>query len=144
MFKNILVASDASEYSRHAFAAAVELAKKFDAEIMILHVISQAFDYDYRGLPVSGTSLYSDEKIADIGEKVMHTTIEGIETGNVAYSMKTLLGFPSKTIIEILEKDNFDLVVMGSRGHGLIPGALMGSVTMRVLGSAPCPVLVVR
>ena len=49
-----------------------------------------------------------------------------------------------EVIIELARKANIDLIVMGSHGRTGLKRLLMGSVTERVISSAPCPVLVVK
>jgi nucleotide-binding universal stress UspA family protein len=50
---------------------------------------------------------------------------------------------PAHEIADLAREADADLIVVGSRGHGLIAGLLLGSVTQRLLHVAPCPVLVV-
>jgi nucleotide-binding universal stress UspA family protein len=53
-------------------------------------------------------------------------------------------GDPAEAIVKEAEETGADLVVVGTRGHGLVGRALMGSVSTKVLHHAPCDVLVVR
>jgi nucleotide-binding universal stress UspA family protein len=53
-------------------------------------------------------------------------------------------GDPARAICEVAREARADVVVVGSRGHGFLRRALMGSVSSHVLHHAPCPVLVVR
>ncbi|MDQ1335486.1 MAG: hypothetical protein QG552_2436, partial [Thermodesulfobacteriota bacterium] len=54
------------------------------------------------------------------------------------------IGNPVEVILEQAEKSNCDLVVMGSRGHGVLADAVIGSVSRRVLRQCKKPVLIVR
>ncbi len=141
MIKRILVASDASEYSRHALSVAVEYAKQFNAEIELIHVVTQP-TMAYPDL-AGNFLLYSDEQIAEIGKDVLDATLEGIDMGQVPITRKVISGYPATAILDELRRD-IDLVVMGSKGHGPIASVFVGSVTQRVLAEAPCPVLVVK
>jgi nucleotide-binding universal stress UspA family protein len=58
--------------------------------------------------------------------------------------MKLVEGRPSDRIIETAKTEDFDLVVMGSRGLGGIKEFLLGSVSDRVADEVPCPVLIVK
>ncbi|HWQ71161.1 MAG TPA: universal stress protein [Desulfitobacteriaceae bacterium] len=141
MVKRILVATDASEYSRHALIIAVEYAKQFQAEIELLHVVHQP-PLVYPELGGYFFS-YSDEQIKEIGKHVLEETLKGIDTGQVKINRKIVPGYPQTAILDEIKRD-IDLVILGTRGHSPIAGALIGSVTQRVLADAPCPVLVVK
>ena len=53
-------------------------------------------------------------------------------------------GSPAVVILDFLEEHDVDLVVMGSRGLGVMKGVLLGSVSQYVVEQAKCPVLVVK
>ena len=141
MIKRILVATDASEYSRHALSTAVEYAKQFNAEIELIHVVTQP-TMAYPDL-AGNFLLFSDEQIAEIGKDVLDATLKGIDVGQVPITRKVISGYPATAILDELRRD-IELVVMGPKGHGPIASVFVGSVTQRVLADAPCPVLVVK
>jgi nucleotide-binding universal stress UspA family protein len=142
MFKKILVATDASEYSRRALKTALELARTFDGEVELLFVmyIREA----YWGYNVAYSVLVPPEQIEDAGELALETTLEGIDVGNVPLKKKVVQGYPATMILEEVEKEAIDLVVMGRHGYGPIAGSVLGSVSQRVLQRAECPVLIVK
>lgn len=70
-------------------------------------------------------------------------TLKDIDIGNVQLLKKHSPGYPAISILEEMKRE-FDLVVMGTCGHGVFTGAVLGSVTQRVLAHAQCPVLVVN
>lgn len=55
---------------------------------------------------------------------------------------KVIHGSPAKTLLQ--EAADADLLVVGSRGHGAVSSALLGSVSHQCVHHAPCPVVVVR
>ncbi|MGI6119324.1 MAG: universal stress protein [Desulfosporosinus sp.] len=141
MFKKILVPTDVSDSSRKALIAALKLAKQFNAEVELFHVTfsSQA----YLGYTVSYGLIITPDQIRENGEAALEAALIGIDVGDVLLHKKHTSGHPASEILEEI-KNGFDLVVMGSRGHGIIAGAFLGSVTQRVLAHADCPVLVVK
>ncbi|MBW8383437.1 MAG: universal stress protein [Youngiibacter sp.] len=141
MFKKILVATDGSEYSRHALAAALEIAKQFGSEVELIHVIMRHPNMIASEVTV-GIDMTSMEYEA-LSKTVLEDTMKGIEAGGVKIETKIMHGYPSKVVIEEANK-GADLIVMGTKGHGPWAGAIMGSVTQRVVSNAPCPVLVVK
>ena len=52
-----------------------------------------------------------------------------------------LNGHPYEELVNYAEKHNIDMIVLGTRGHGLMKSLLIGSTTDRVVRRAPCPVL---
>ena len=142
MFKKILVATDTSDYSKKALAAAIDLAKEFDAQIELFHVI----DYPalYGGLSLSvDTYVISDEKLEELSGYVMEATLKGIDTKGVVIEKKSVMGNPAVEIVSESAK-GFDLIVMGTSGHSPLGGAIIGSVTQKVVGKAACPVLAIK
>jgi len=138
--KKILVATDASEYSRQALIIALELARKFSAEIELLFVLhlpivyySSVFSY-----------LISPEQIEQEGELALEATLKGIDTGDVALIKKKIQGKPADVILKEVENEKIDLVVMGNHGYGTSAGPLLGSVSQHVLHKAKCSVLIVK
>lgn len=142
MFKKILVPTDGSEYSRRALNTASGLARVFRSEIELMFVMAppEAYWDPY----VARSFEISNQEIEQGGEKVLQTTLEGVEIGDVSLKKKKLQGHPALIILEEVKKENIDLIVMGNRGYGPITGTLMGSVSQRVLQRAECPVMIVK
>ncbi len=138
MIKQIIVATDASEYSRHALSLAVEIAKQNSAKIELLHVINPQ-PYQVPSIAAH----FFQELVDDIGRKVMETTLDGIDMGGVSYTKKIRIGNAAHEILEEINEET-DLLVMGTRGQGALRAAIMGSVAQKVVAEAKCPVLVVK
>lgn len=142
MIKRILVATDASEYSCRAFAFAVDLAKPHHAEICLLYTVLNPVQ-NFEAYSGSFSYTFSEEEVEEIGRQVFNVTLQGIDVCDITIKKKAVLGYPASVILEE-SKQSIDLVIMGSRGHGPIAGTMAGSVTLRVLAEASCPVLVVK
>lgn len=140
MLKKILVATDASEYSRRALKSALDLARKFNSEIELLFVFQMPQVYDSSVFSL----LISSDQSAQQGELALKATLEGIDIAGVTLFKKVLQGKPATMILKEIEDKNIDLVVMGSLGHGVIAGSLLGSVSLHVLHKANCSVLIVK
>ena len=154
--KNILFATDLSENARYAFTYASAIANRFGAAITILHVLEE--------LSPSGSGIVSEivgkERWADLKkrneEKVITSIRSRIEDGCNEINQKTpecsfivqniivKTGHPVDQIIHYAEKQDCDMVVMGSRGHGILSEAMLGNTSRRVLRRCTKPVLVVR
>ncbi|EHQ87640.1 universal stress protein [Desulfosporosinus youngiae] len=142
MFKKILVATDASEYSRRALRTALEIARTFNAEVELLFVtyLREA----YWGYNAVYGILVPQEQIDEAGELALEATLEGIDLSGISLTKKKEQGYPASVILEVIDKENIDLVVMGSHGYGPIAGSVLGSVSQRVVQRAKCPVLIVK
>jgi len=141
MFKNILVPTDASEAAQRAFKVALELAEKFDSQILLLHVV---YTPEALGYTLSSGISVPQEEIGAYGREVLTVTLAGIDTETVKLEKKQKPGHPAQAILEEITSGQFDLVVMGNRGYGPIAGSMLGSVSQRILSRAECPVMIVK
>ena len=141
MYKKIRVPTDVSEASRKALLTALQLARQFNAEVELFHVTYNP--EAYWGYTVSYGIVISQEQIEQSGEAALDAALTGIDVSDIHLDKKHISGHPAAAIIEEAKR-GFDLIVMGSRGHGPITGTMLGSVTQRVLAHAECPVLVVK
>lgn len=142
MVNRILVPTDGSEYSRKALSIALEYAKVFQADIELLHVVSQPPTHMY-DFTVKEYYPLSEEQVAEIGARVFDTTLKGFDASGTKINKKVVTGYPAVEILYEIKRD-IDLVIIGSRGHRPLAGALIGSVAQRVMAEAPCPVMVVK
>lgn len=142
MFKKILVPTDASEFSRKALTTALEIARKCQSEILLLHVAytPQA----YWGYSVAYGISISQEELERNGELALEATLSGIDTEGIKVKKVLESGHPVTAILDVLENEPIDLVVMGSHGYGPIAGSVLGSISQRVLQRAKCPVMIVK
>lgn len=141
MFKNILVPTDASESAQRALMMALELAKEFGSQIVLLHVV---YTPEAMGYTLSSGVSVPQEEISIFGRAALTAALVGIDIGAVSIVKKQVPGYPSVVILEEIESGQMDLVVMGNRGYGAIAGSLLGSVSQRVLSKAKCPVMIVK
>ncbi len=142
MFKKILVPTDGSNSSKAAFKRAVDLAKVTDAEIVLFHA-SFSPEGVWGKSPAHGISLAVDQ-ISAAGSAVLRETLQESDIGDITISEVVEAGKPAQKIVEYINSNNVDLVVMGSVGHGAFSGALLGSVSQKVLSGSRAPVMVVK
>ncbi len=137
MFKNILVAIDGSPCSQLAMPAAIEIARKFEASVFVVHVA----EHD-RGRAVT----YSIESPADATRLVFSAVEQARNAGLEANGglLDRAAGHVPQAIAETVKIRDADLVVMGSRGLSDAQGIVLGSVTHRVMQLVEVPVLIAR
>jgi universal stress protein A len=136
--RRILIPVDFSECSRKALHYATALAKQFQAEILLLHVLEvppvpvQAFEAAYMEAPPA--------------ESVQNELSKWQAETESAVSLKTMVcsGSASREIVRTADENNMDLIVIGSHGRTRLARLILGSTAERVVRHAPCPVLVVR
>ena len=142
--KTILVPTDFSEPSTAALDYAKQLADRFDASIHVLHVVQDPARQPWV-LETYGVS--SLDVLADIttqAQKDLEHALPETERRKYKAELVTGVGSPSGEIMNYAQKNNVDLIVMGTHGRGALAHAILGSVTERVVRFAPCPVLTVR
>ncbi len=138
--ERILVTTDFSETSETAFSLARRVADKFDAEIVLLHVLdAQLPPLVFEPSGVSAGQ-FEQQRVARAGDRLQAFASrlgENIET-------KVICGTPHVEIVNFAENNPIDMIVMATHGRGFISHAILGSTTERVVRRAPCPVFVVR
>ena|SRR5215211_1649817 len=150
----ILLASDGSSEAELATRTAVDLARMSESELHVIYVLNaipSALLYpetiDLEGVEMPDPELQEDlqRRSEQRGMELLDAEVERVRSagGTVAEAHLTM-GDPEREIIHLAEDLGAGLVVMGSRGHGGIRRALMGSVSDSVVRHAHCPVLVVR
>jgi nucleotide-binding universal stress UspA family protein len=139
-FKKILLPVDGSDCSKVAMSNATNLAGIMDAEILLLYVTG--------GIPkfIKGSSLDEAEKAQkEEADQILAPYHSFLKENKVKYNVMVLPAFKaSTTICHVAQDEGCDIIVMGSRGRGDWEGAMLGSVTHRVLAHCTIPVLVVR
>jgi len=149
IYKKILLATDGSIHSNNAAKQVVEFQKIWDSKVVVIHSIK-----DNRipsELYPNITVLYSkyntlEEVYKEAGKKLLDKTKKMFGAKQELVETRLIEDeAPEHYILRILEKENFDLVVIGSRGqHSKIKKALLGTVSTKVSKNAVCDVLIVK
>lgn len=139
-FKNILLPVDGSRTSKRAMEKAVTLSKAMDSEIVLLYVTDSIPPF------IKGKALEEAEKVQkEEAFQVIAPYKNFLDEYKVNYSVIIADGFrASNKICQTAVEKSCDTIVMGSRGLSDWEGAMIGSVTHRVLAHCTVPVLVVR
>lgn len=126
----ILVPVDGSENSQKAFEHAVALARETNSEITLLNVMEPSF------------FIAKPEMSKEVGNQILSQAAGKAERVKIYQKLES--GHPAETIIRIAHDEDFDLIVIGRRGHGAIKRWLLGSVTDHVTHYADRSVLIVK
>jgi len=138
MFKNIVWATDGSESADHALEYAKELASTCGARLFAIHSDEHFIGARSNGLPVRADEPDTRTRIR---EQVADARSEGFDAS--FETVRCASGRTPYAIAEFAKKVDADVIVVGTRGHSPLAGALLGSVTQGLLHSAPCVVLAV-
>jgi nucleotide-binding universal stress UspA family protein len=138
--KRILFPTDSSRCADQAFTHAVHLARKYQAEIHMLHAIVLANPTDYfRNIE----EIYSQLK--EIARAKMSSTIEAHKAGDLKIEQIQLPAVSAGSMsLSYAAEYDIDLIVMGTHGRRGLGHLLLGSIAEEVVRSAPCPVMTVR
>ena len=138
MMKNILVPVDGSEGADRAIEKAVMLAEICGAKLNFLYVAN------INQLAIN--AVLSDailDSVTKAGNVILERALEMVP-GTVAKESFSDTGSPAVVILDFAETNDIDLIVMGSRGLGVVKGVLLGSVSQYVVEQSKSPVLVVK
>jgi len=142
--KKILFCTDFSENSEPARELAVDYAKSFGAQLIIVHVVDTgAFEaYAFAEGDVGFSQIVAS------AQEVAASRLEamGNECGQLVKEVKTLckVGLPSKEILALAREEPVDLIVLGTHGRSSLKELVMGSVARKVLRTTNLPALIVR
>jgi nucleotide-binding universal stress UspA family protein len=134
----IVIATDGSEGAWAAVQEGVELAYEVGAEVSFVTV--------RHDLPMLGDPWYQQHltKQLEHARAALDRAEEQADRRGVLHESEILEGDPASRIAEVVRTRNADLLVVGSRGHGGLASALLGSVSRALLTRSPAPVMVVR
>lgn len=142
--KKIVVPTDFTEVAKNAYKYAKELAKELDAELKVVNVFyPEASAGD-------GKSFKSVEEVEKEREDALDEFIQGENSQQFEgiiedefISRELVNGFPPDVLLELSEKEETDLIVMGTRSQKGSFDKLLGSVSSKTAQNANCPVWLV-
>ena len=138
MFSKILVAIDGSESAKKAFTTSIYLASVSKCRIDVIHVVSCEFGGD------SAASLELVENLKIKANSMLEEYKKYALEKGIDPKFMLEIGDPANMIIEIVNSKDYDLVVLGTRGMNVFKELVLGSVSIKVMHHAKCPVMVVR
>jgi nucleotide-binding universal stress UspA family protein len=138
----ILLATDGSEEAELAASTAADLSERTDSELHIIHVGEVPLVYH----PERHGGYHGDYERAETqARELLEAQVEKMKAAGATLTQAHLkMGRADEEIVELAASMGVGLIVMGTRGHGRIRRALMGSVSESVVRHAHCPVTIVR
>jgi nucleotide-binding universal stress UspA family protein len=142
MFKKILCPIDFSEFTDEILEYALDITKKYSAELHLIHIIPNLNYF------TPYESFFTPENLIVV-EKNMETEINKdfdaiVKKIDVPVKKIIRTGVAFVEIIDYARSESMDLIIIGTHGRTGLEHILIGSVAERVIRKAPCPVLTVR
>ena len=154
--KKILYTTDLSKNARYAFSYAASLADRYDAKITIMHVLESLSDNQTMRL----ISMMGEERWKQVQDRNIEEVLDTIkvrlekfcdemntELEQCAFVVEDIIvttGQPFESILNQVDKSEYDLIVMGTHGQGALANTMMGSTARRVIRRSLKPVMVIR
>lgn len=145
--KKILCPIDFSECSERALDYAARMANTLNAELQLLHAYVDPLSAIPFARPGSAGPATAEPEIIAQARKKRQEEVRRLQDmcaqHGITVQVQEIEGEPRRVINEVANRENSDLIIMGTHGRTGAARALLGSVSERVVRSAPCPVLVV-
>jgi len=154
--KKILYTTDLSPNARFAFSYAVSLANRYDAAITILHVLEDVSpSADSLVINIIGKAKWDELRLNnenDVLDTIKSRLTKFCEDVSaeipscpfITDDILVKIGNPVEEIVQLAENNDYDVIVMGAYGQGILANAVIGSTSRRVVRRCKKPVLVVR
>jgi nucleotide-binding universal stress UspA family protein len=139
-FSKILAGVDGSEHSKIAARYAISFAIKYKSELILLYVIPV-------DLGLFGSSPPFVVEMEQEGQVILDKIkLEAFKIGKSTQVKTELIASPSVVggIVDFAEKENIDLIVVGTKGRSGLKKLLLGSVASGIVNYAHCPVMICR
>jgi len=137
MFRKILVPLDGSRLSQRALEPALAVSRQSGAELLLVRVPTA----DTLSFAVSGAK---QRELAQDALVYLETLRKSNERPQLGIRTQVLEGDAASAIVDAARAEQADLIVMSTHGYSGMTRWVLGSVTEKVLRSAPCPVLAIR
>lgn len=146
MYEKILVPFDNSSQSFSAAQHALKLALVSGATVTLFHVVQDSlYDPEERArvrIGIDRDTILNELKIK--AESMLEQLRERLTGNDIRIDTAVVAGNPAREILKKAKIEGYDVIIIGSRGLGKIPGILMGSVSNKVCSGATCPVIVIH
>lgn len=146
--KKVLYATDLSDSAKHAFGYAIAVALSNEAKISIINVhekLSSNVNIQMRSKDFETAKKKLTDKIKSKLE--IYGKNENLDEGlfsKLIGNIYVTSGMPVEEIMDQAKAGDYDLIVMGTHGHGFLYSSLIGSTAQKVVQHSSIPVMVVR
>jgi nucleotide-binding universal stress UspA family protein len=149
----ILYATDLSKNSSYAFVYAIDMAKRHNAKIVILHTVEAGHPISYAGARIEALVEEGRRKEQEADFEEIRKGLEGfcgrIETqiGHPCLALVSKIivsqGYPVEEILKTADEERCDAIVLGTHGKGFLEHTFLGSVAVSLLERTRKPVFII-
>ena len=146
MGRSIICGVDGSPDSQAALEVAAQLADRLGSTLILAHVAEPEYLPYAAAYPFGGTSgpiAVAKELESEEGAAAQLLELVAVDAGLADAERRVAIGHPAERLAELADKEDAELIVIGSRGQGALKSAFLGSVSYSLVGIARCPVLIV-
>ncbi|MBI4332797.1 MAG: universal stress protein [Chloroflexi bacterium] len=155
MFKRIVVPLDGSPLAEKALPYAIEVARRFQADILLIQNVDTVFpsvpapaakgNQPHTRLELLLREAHEqDRRLLSAAGEYMSSKVKDVEASGVKASYQLFAHSPFHSMMEFCQKEGADLIVMTTHGRSGIKRALLGSTTDKTIRESRIPVLVIR
>ncbi|WP_254523714.1 universal stress protein [Natrinema caseinilyticum] len=144
MYDQILLATDGTIASKNAESHAIELAETHNATLHTLFVVDESIYTAYSGDEYVDEAEGPEHGLEELGQEAIEEVRSSAEDSGVEMIGAVKHGHPVDTILEYGDRQDIDMVVLGTKHRPAEYRALLGSVTERVLRLTTRPTVVVK
>ena len=140
MARLIVCGVDDSDVARAAVRVARDLSERVGTRLVLVHVALASVPPGTSAAPLARSKLVERER-RDAESLLAEQAVE--IGGGSDIERRVLFGDPAQALLDLARSEGADLLVVGSRKRGALSSALLGSVSAKLAGAAPCPVVIV-
>ena len=141
MYETVVVGTDGSPRAEKAVDEAIDLAKSENAKLYLVAAFSAT---ERHWEQIQSSARVDQVNLGEVAEQVLARTAKKAEEQGVEVEYSAEEGDPAEVLIEVANRENAGLIVVGNKGISGTKRFLLGSVPNKVVHHAPCGVMVVR
>jgi nucleotide-binding universal stress UspA family protein len=141
--ERILVVSRMTQYCREAVHTGISMARKYGAELYVIHVIHNPFGYEGWNLPM----ISFEEEYKKIQEKAkadLDAIIASEKSGDLQVKELVSTGEPTNEVLKVVKDENIDLLIMLAHEEGRLEHFLFGRDNEDLIRKMPCSIFLVK
>jgi nucleotide-binding universal stress UspA family protein len=142
MFESALVPLDGSPRSEAILKTLTPLAAKLGMQVTLLHILESPVEATDEEV-AKGVQAQREQAVPVVTE-YLEELAHPLRDAGVTTQVRVAHGHPAEVIVQLAQEGGYSLIAMSTRGRGILPGTVIGSVASRVLQSSSIPMLMVK
>jgi len=145
-FKNILVVTNSTTYCKQALHYGISLAKRYNANVHVLHLMHDPFNLDYWQLALPSLKNIQEEyqDMRTTAKKELDAMIAAEQAKGLSVQVEIAEGLPEKEILRAVKDNKIDLLVMLAHEEGFLEHSLFGGLNEKIHRKLPCTIMFIK